>query len=554
MSFLSNNVGLLRPLLASILTVSFLGCQPPKKDNKPAKVSPFTGVSNLSEKTITCEAKIRQMISGKGMQFEAVTELTTQVSFANNFLRQQSEAEYSIAQVNDNTKSIQVAYANGTQDYTQSLEYDLSLNGQDSKDPMNLSLTYEMTTVDAVSNLSQQYMINDNCELRNTQTSFSTIKKLEDSKYVYSQANYYANGEDDRKTENFTLPEGGKLSNFIADSNDIQALDKSYTYSEGLGVLQAIVTGEAKAQKKKFGLDLNFAVTTAMLKNDEFKMHLQIGQDAQAGIKYSEAAGQVTWTIPQTLWLQQSLGSSQELDQTIDVQLPEKYFTTNNSITLSGNKIPDYEHFGAYWIKSEERVTVDGKKSVVLTEKNVPTISGTATALDLVSNSTIQTELPAIQKAAKAILAVEPTNRKAQVQLILKYLSENYVYDYSMVENNVVRPLTTEEALNRGKGVCQHYAVIFTAIARALKIPTRIIVGFLLSEQSAGGHAWNEVEVSPGLWQVVEPQGKSMEATNTRFYLPLLRGLFLEDKDMKSASWVMEYLDADYSITAPVSH
>lgn len=548
MRFLSDNVSLLRPLLASVLTVLFLGCQPPKKDNKPAPASPFTGVSNLSEKATTCEKKIRHVMVTKSMEFESVNELSTQVSFANNFLRQQAEAEYSLDQVKDNTKSIKVEYANATSDYKQALSYDLSLNGKDSKDPMNLTVQYELTTVDSASELEQQYMISESCELRKTQTSFQTIKKKGDLNYTFSQSNYYADGESDSKNENFSLPEGGKLSSFVEDSNNIQSINNSYSYSPGLGVFQAQITGQSQAQKKKFGLDLNFKVTKATLKNENFKMDLEFGQDDQAGIKYSVAGGQETWTVPQALWQQQGLGSNQELSQVVEVNLPEKYFSLNDSIELSGKKLPAYEHFGAYWTKSEEQTTADGRKSVILTEKAVPTISGTTTALDLVSNSTIQTELPAIQKAAKTILAVEPTDREAQVQLILKYLSEKYVYDYSMVNNNVVRPLTTEEALNRGKGVCQHYAVIFTAIARALKIPTRIIVGFHLSEDSAGGHAWNEVEIRKGVWQVVEPQGKTLAATSTRYYLPLIRGNFLEDKDAKQADWVMEYFDAEYNI------
>jgi transglutaminase-like putative cysteine protease len=43
----------------------------------------------------------------------------------------------------------------------------------------------------------------------------------------------------------------------------------------------------------------------------------------------------------------------------------------------------------------------------------------------------------------------------------------------------------------RGKGVCQHYdyAVIFTAVARALKIPTRINAGYLMTDGYSGVHA-----------------------------------------------------------------
>lgn len=554
MGFLGKNSSLLRPLLASVLTVLFLGCQPPKKDDKPAQTSPFKGVSNLSEKATTCENKIRGMMTSKSMNFENVEELSAQVSFANASLQHQAKAEYSLTQTKENTKSVAIEYITQSQDHKQSLEYELSLNSKDSKDPMNVTLKYALNTSRTASELEQRYLINENCELRKSQTSFRAIKKKDELNYTYSKANYYVGGESDNNSENFSIPEGAKLDSFLEDDENVATLNNSYSYSDGIGLMQARIIETSQVQKKKFGLDLNFTLTKASLGSATFNLDIEIAVDEKAGVKYSSAAGQETWIVTQAIWQQQALGSSKEITQVVAVKLPEKYFSLNNTIVLSGKKLPAYDNFGAYWTKSNQTTTPEGMKSVTLTEKTIPTISGTSTAADLVSNSTIQTELPAIQKVAQDILIKEPTNREAQAQLILKYLSENYIYDMSMVENNVVRPLTTEEALTRGKGVCQHYAVIFTAIARAMKIPTRIVVGFHLSEQSAGGHAWNEFEIRKGVWQVVEPQGKTLESTNTRFYLPLIRGAFLEDKDLKQTDWIMEYLGADYSITMPTMH
>jgi len=116
-------------------------------------------------------------------------------------------------------------------------------------------------------------------------------------------------------------------------------------------------------------------------------------------------------------------------------------------------------------------------------------------------------------------------------------LAQKYAFDDDMVSNNVVRPLTTQEALARGKGVCQHYAVIFTAIARALKIPTRIIYGYHLDDSLASGHAWVETSTVDGFWQVVEPQLEDgLTSTYTRFYFPLGRAFPLEDKNADTIS------------------
>ena len=550
MRFYSVNGSLLRPLLFTVLTVVFVGCQPPKKDNKPAQTSPFTKVSTVTEKAAACETKIRGMMTSKSLKFQSVEQIDSQISMANAFLNQQSKASYAFVQSNENTKSIHLAYGNGTQDVTQEMMYDLSLNDSTSKDPMNVAIKYEMKSVDTASELGQSFQVNENCELRISQTSLKVLKKKDDTHFTVKESNYYVGAESDSKTSEFSIPAGGKLSSFI-NQNDVNEMNKSYSYAGDMGLFQVNIKESTVVKKQKFGLDLTFNVYNISIGNDSLTINIEGGQDKQSGIDYSISSGNTTWTVPENIWRQQSLGTSRELNQKVKVSLPEKYFYTNNAIQISVTKMTTYENFAAYWTKSNIQKDSEGKTSMLLTEKSPATISGTTSALDLASNDTIQTELPAIQKIAKTILAVEPTNRKLQVQLILKHLSETYPYDYDMVANNVVRPLTTEEALTRGKGVCQHFAVIFTAIARAMKIPTRIIVGFHLSETSAGGHAWNEVEIEKGMWQVIEPQASSIEGTHTRFYLPFARANFLEDKKASMANWIMEYLNADYKITKP---
>lgn len=550
MRFYSLNGSLLRLLLFTVLTVVFVGCQPPKKDNKPAQASPFTQVSTVTEKAAACESKIRGMMTSKTLKFQSVDPIADRISMANAFLNQQSKPSYAFVQANENTQSVQLEYANGTQDVNQAMKYDLSLNDSTSKDPMNVSINYEVKSVDTATEIEQSFQVNENCELRISQTSLSTVKKKDDTHFTAKIDNYYAGAESDSKTSEFSIPAGGKLSDFV-DQNDFNEMNKSYSYAGEMGLLQLNIKESSETKKQKFGLELNFKVYNFSIGNESITIDIEAGLDEQAGIGYSISSGNTTWTVPEAIWKQQSLGTSRELNQKVQVSLPEKYFYTNNAIQISVAKMTTYENFAAYWTKSNIQKDSEGKTSMLLTEKSPATISGTTSALDLASNETIQTELPAIQKIAKTILAVEPTNRKLQVQLILKHLSETYPYDYDMIANNVVRPLTTEEALTRGKGVCQHFAVIFTAIARAIKIPTRIIVGFHLSETSAGGHAWNEVEIEKGMWQVIEPQASSIEGTNTRFYLPFARANFLEDKKASMANWVMEYLNADYKITKP---
>ena len=44
-------------------------------------------------------------------------------------------------------------------------------------------------------------------------------------------------------------------------------------------------------------------------------------------------------------------------------------------------------------------------------------------------------------------------------------------------------------------------------------------------------HAWNEIEIEPGVWKVVEPQRADfLAAGDLRNYIPLNRAFYLEDK------------------------
>jgi transglutaminase/protease-like cytokinesis protein 3 len=182
----------------------------------------------------------------------------------------------------------------------------------------------------------------------------------------------------------------------------------------------------------------------------------------------------------------------------------------------------------------------------MLLENETASYHDSAKPADLISNETIQTHLPQIQSIASRILT-QTSDRREQLRLILSTLKSNYRYDDEMIKNNVIRKLTTTEALARGQGVCQHYAVLFTAIARALKIPTRIVLGLSLINGRPSGHAWVESEVQLNQWQVIEPQNeRGLETTQTRFYFPTSRALILEDKTHKTQDGILEIMKANY--------
>jgi hypothetical protein len=66
----------------------------------------------------------------------------------------------------------------------------------------------------------------------------------------------------------------------------------------------------------------------------------------------------------------------------------------------------------------------------------------------------------------------------------------------------ITETLTGPEVLACRKGKCSEYAILFASLARAVGIPTRIVLGDRMIPGYWGGHMWNEVYV--GRWIPVD--------------------------------------------------
>ena len=69
----------------------------------------------------------------------------------------------------------------------------------------------------------------------------------------------------------------------------------------------------------------------------------------------------------------------------------------------------------------------------------------------------------------------------------------------------LVDTVTALDALHERRGECQSHTYLFTALARAVGIPTRIVNGLVYSKEYSGFlyHAWPEVYV--GEWRALDP-------------------------------------------------
>jgi len=115
----------------------------------------------------------------------------------------------------------------------------------------------------------------------------------------------------------------------------------------------------------------------------------------------------------------------------------------------------------------------------------------------LKETSEIQSDHPMIRALARDLVEGK-MNAWSAAKIINMWVYDN-------MEKTLVDSFTALHALKERKGECQSHANLFTAIARAAGIPTRVVNGLVYSSQFKGFvyHAWSEVFV--GEWRALDP-------------------------------------------------
>lgn len=115
----------------------------------------------------------------------------------------------------------------------------------------------------------------------------------------------------------------------------------------------------------------------------------------------------------------------------------------------------------------------------------------------LEESAQVQARHPLIQALAREI-AGDMRNDWKVAQAINHWVHSN-------LEKELVDTMTALDALQERRGECQSHTYLFTALARAVGIPTRIVNGLVYSKEYEGFlyHAWPEVYV--GEWRALDP-------------------------------------------------
>lgn len=115
----------------------------------------------------------------------------------------------------------------------------------------------------------------------------------------------------------------------------------------------------------------------------------------------------------------------------------------------------------------------------------------------LEESAEVQSRHPLIRTLAKEIAGGSPDVWQV-AQDINRWVHLN-------LEKELVDTVTALDALHERRGECQSHTYLFTALARAVGIPTRIVNGLVYSKEYSGFlyHAWPEVYV--GEWRALDP-------------------------------------------------
>ena len=149
---------------------------------------------------------------------------------------------------------------------------------------------------------------------------------------------------------------------------------------------------------------------------------------------------------------------------------------------------------GAY----ESIVVIESESSSFEKAANFPVLVKNSDPDHLLGSSPeVQVNNPEILSLS-SLLAEGETDSWRLARIINRWVYEN-------MEKSLVDTVTAVDALRERRGECQSHTYLFTALARAAGIPTKIVNGLVYSEDYSGFlyHAWPEVFV--GQWRALDP-------------------------------------------------
>ena len=126
------------------------------------------------------------------------------------------------------------------------------------------------------------------------------------------------------------------------------------------------------------------------------------------------------------------------------------------------------------------------------------------------------------QQAANA--AGQSPTQGALIGALLQATTGAVQYDTTALNTEDISTESASQVIAAGKGVCQHFAAVFVAIARANGLPARMVEGYDIGNDAqsgapyAGAHAWVEVLLDGNYWLPLEPQTTDLALPDLSYF------------------------------------
>lgn len=409
----------------------------------------------------------------------------------------------------------------------------ISANSKDSNVPYSLKISY--SDFDSLGRpelvFIQHFNISKTCELNFRSTKIVQFESKTKDHFKVHQSEFFPDTGDKEINKDFSLESGEFLYSMgpRLTKADIKTLRNPNLrlYSDTESPLQKIKIDEVNdnvtilndfTHTETKGTQIKISILS-----DDTKIASDEILDALPIVYKQSILNNEIIEVDQALWLKMTPEEQYAGSQYVQVKIPGSALEDNNPIKLkfTYDKDLDLKILEPYWkinSKSETEAHLESLQTFNNDSVDLDPPVNSDSKIFLKETQYIQTKLPKIKKWSEELKKDFKGTRLEMATKILKLISTILVYDHEMVKNNIVRPLKTEEILSKKNGVCQHFANLFTTLARAVGLPTRIIIGYLLLENSAGPHAWVEIELKSGEWRPIEPQKTDLEFKLKKYF------------------------------------
>jgi transglutaminase-like putative cysteine protease len=465
---------------------------------------------------------------------------------------------------------------------------------------LTLNISVLETNVQSDSNLPEMFRFNqvlnisDDCEFKLSATSRSQAipgKTSDKKNFHFKKLTLYPDGREGSRQESSKIvvaPENSDYSEIVLrdlPENFSQSKTALETWkdhpliavSDQFGSFnQLIYKKESQVKVMNFltkkeesyrGFEFeNTQLTENKASSTKTNINVLFSADDKTKITRSSKMNSETYTVQAGTWESINPGASIQINSRKWNALPTiKSDASSILAEVKSSKPLIYENLGQYWqigqlapvnndvpfmfsfqMRSRIISESDFAKSLPLVEEKLRPENPYLQATDR-----IDPQDPHIEKliSDNLILKSNPSRQEIAIR-ILQALKQVLVYDNTSLNKGSIYPLKTADIFLRRQGVCQHFANLFAAIARAVGLPVKIVEGFhSAKDHTYGAHAWNEIEVQKDIWLPIEPQSTSL-TFDTRNYIPISEAYSLEYEysDFDLVLKEMPILDLDINV------